>query len=101
MNAMKICAMLMSSKEFRLRPAREKRKDGVRGFGPDHGGQLFARRTANAGDAAEGRQQRFATPRADAGHVVELGSQIAPRSRAPVKRDREAMRLVADALNQQ
>ena len=39
--------------------------------------------------------------RADAGHVVELRSQIAHRPRAAMERDREAMRFVADALHQQ
>src|SRR5437868_5486937 len=98
---MKICATLMSSKESRLSPAREKRKNGIGRFRADNRGQLFTRRAPHAGDAPERRQQRLAPARADARHVIELRPQIAHRARAAMERHREAMRFVADALNQQ
>src|SRR6185503_14771885 len=114
---MKICATLMSDKgctwnakiaesekkkgSARLCPAREKGKNSVGGFRADDGRQLFASRTADAGDAAECGQQRLAPPRADARHVIELRSEIAQRPRAAVEGDGEAMRLVADPLHQQ
>ena len=86
---------------IRLRPTREKRKDGIGDFRADHGRQFLARRAPHARQAAERRQQRPAPARPDARHVVELRSQIAHRPRAAMKRDREAMRFVADALDQQ
>src|SRR5689334_23103725 len=117
LRSMKICATLMSDKgctwnakiadaekkkgTARLCPPREKGKDGIRGFRPDNGRQLFACRAAHAGEAAERGQQRLAPPRADARNVIELRSQIAQRPRAAVEGDREAMRFVADPLHEQ
>ena len=102
MNAMKTCAKLMSSKDVtgygRLC---EKRKDGIGDFRADDGRQLLARRAPHAGQAAERRQQRPAAPRSDAGHVVELRSQIAHRPRAAMERHGEAVRFVANPLDQQ
>src|SRR5712692_1498633 len=104
MSAMKICETKLASmpdKQSRLRPTREKRKDGVRRFRPDNGRELLARRAPHARHAPERRQQRLAPPGSDARHAVELGSQIAHRARTAMERDREAMGFVADALNQQ
>ena len=44
------------------------RQDGVGAFGADDGGQFLARRAADAGEAAERREQRLAPPRTDAGN---------------------------------
>src|SRR6185436_4645003 len=101
MKEMKTAAKSISGKESRLRPTREKRKDGIRHFRADNRRQLLARRAAHARQTAERRQQHLSPPDADAGHVIELASQIAHRARAPVERDGEAMRLVADALHEQ
>src|SRR5262245_34232221 len=109
-NWMKIWAALMSSTVracsagsaltvVRLRPAREKRKDGIGDLLAHHRRQLLTRRAPHTREAAERRQQRLATARANPGHVVELRSQIADGPRAAVERDRESMRLVSDALN--
>src|SRR5476649_2395992 len=98
---MKMPAKSKFCKGYRLRPTREKGKDRIGGFGADDGRQLLARGAAHTGDAAKGPQQRVAPARADAGHLVELGAQIAHRARAAMKRDGEAMRFVADALDQE
>src|SRR5712691_12270071 len=100
-SAMKICETSMPGKQSRLRPTREKRKDGVRRFRPHDGRELLARRAPYARHAPKRRQQCLAPSGSDAWHVVELGSQVAHRARMAMERDREAMRLVADALNQQ
>src|SRR5438093_5119493 len=100
-NPKNICAKSMCGKEQRLRPAREKRKDGIRGFRSDDRGQLFTRRSANAGERAERGQQRLAPARSDARDVVELRSQVAHRARAAMEREGKAMGFVADSLNEQ
>ena len=82
----------------RLRPACEKRKDGIGDFRAHFRGELFARRAPHARQAAERREQRPPPPRADARHVVELRVQITHRPGAPMERHREPVRLVADAL---
>ena len=63
--------------------------------------QFLARGATDARQTAKLRQQRFSPARADAGHIVELRAKVAKRSRLAVKRDRKAMRLVANALDQQ
>ena len=100
---MKICAKSMSGKaSTRLRPTREKRKNGI--------GDFRARPTAASSSRVARRTPArlpnvvssvLPPPRADAGHVIQLRSQIAHRARLAVERDREAVRLVADALHQQ
>ena len=94
MNAMKICAKSMSSKECnRLRPTREKRKNGVGRFRADDGRQFLARGAPHAGHAAERRQQRLAAaaarcparrraPTADRASSAR-GGGTSPRSDAP------------------
>ena len=77
------------------------REHGVGGPGADNSSELLARGATNAGDAAERGQQRLPPPRADPGDVVELRPQIAERARLAVECHREAMRLVADPLDQQ
>ena len=67
----------------------------------DDGRQLLARRAPHAGQAAERRQQRPPPPRPDAGHVVELRSQVAHRARLAMERHGEPVRLVADPLDEQ
>src|SRR6266576_2963535 len=101
MNAMTICAISMPGKKSRLRPTREKRKDGIGGFGADSGGQFLTRRAPNARDTAKRREQRLAPARADAWHMIELRLQVAHRACAAMERDREAVRFIADALYQQ
>src|SRR5215470_1239930 len=110
MKEMKIWPMLMSKGDRsecsavdvdRLRPTREKRKNGISRFCTDNRGQLFTRRAPHPCDAAEGRQERFAPARPDAGNVIELRSQIAHRPCAAVERDGEAVRFVADSLDQE
>ena len=70
-------------------------------FRPDDGIELLARGATHGGHAAECGQQRAATARPDAWDAIELRPQIAHRSRLAVKRHGEAVRLVADALQQQ
>ena len=82
------------------RPAKNARTASAT-FGADGRRQLLARRAPHAGQAAERREQRAAAARSDAGHVVELRVQIAHRARAAMERHREAMRFVADPLQQQ
>src|SRR5262249_48873183 len=102
MKAMKICATLMSSKgTIRLRPTREKRKDGVGDFSSDGGLQVLPRRAPHARHAAKRRQQCAPPAGTNAGHVVKLRSQVAHRTRAAVKRHRKTMGLVPDPLNQE
>src|ERR1051325_11108023 len=102
MKAMKTCATFTCAIDrSRLRPTREKRKDGIGGFRADDRRELFPRRAPNAGETAERRQQRAAAPRTDAGDEIELRSQVAHRPPLTMERDREAVRLVADALDQQ
>ncbi len=79
----------------------EIRQHGVGPFGADHARELLARGAADARDAAERGQQRLAPPRADPGDLVELRPQIARRALLPMERHREAVRLVADPLDQQ
>ena len=73
---------------------------GVGRLGADDRGQLLARGAADAGDAAEVLssvlRRRGPTP----GDVVELRAQVARRPGLAVEGDREAVRLVADALQQ-
>src|SRR5262249_28306187 len=102
MNAMKICAkLILTSKTSSVRPTREKRKNAIRRFRSDDGRQLFARRPPHARETAERRQQRAPPARADAGHLVELRSEVARRAPPAMERHGEAVRLVADALNQE
>jgi hypothetical protein len=68
---------------------------------PDHAGQLLARGPADAGQAAEGSQQRPAAARADTWHRIELGAEVAHRSRLAVECDGKPMRFVPDALHQE
>src|SRR5580765_5702969 len=100
MKAMKTCAKLMSM-ENRLRPTREKGKDGIGHFAADDRLELLPRRAPYAREASERRQERPPAPRADAGDVVELRVQIAHRPRAAMEGHGKAMRLVADALNEE
>ena len=46
--------------------AREVGEDGVGAAGAHNAHEIFARRTADAGDAAECREKRFSTPRSHA-----------------------------------
>src|SRR4051812_25196165 len=98
---MKISAKSYCCKGERLRPTREKGKDGIGRFCADDSGKLLARGASNACETAELRQQCLASTSTDTSDFVELGTQIAHRARASVERDREAMRFVADSLNQQ
>ncbi len=86
---------------LRLRPTREKGKNGISEFGAHLGGQFLSRGAPHAGDAAELREQRFPSPPPDARHVVKLRPQIAHRPCLAVEGDGEAMGLVAHPLNQQ
>ena len=79
---------------------REVRQDGVGGLGADHRRQLLAGGAADAGDAAEPLEQRVAAARADAGDGVQRRAQIAAGPGLAVIRDGEAVRLVADPLQQ-
>src|SRR5262245_31023563 len=73
----------------------------VRGFRPDDGNQLLARRRADARQAAEGDQQGLAAPRSDAGDLVQVRPQVALRARLAVEGDGEPVRLVADPRDEQ
>src|SRR5688572_19001684 len=80
-----------SAKRTRLLPA-EIVDDRRGGPGADDAGELFAGRAADAGQAAERRQQRAPAAGTDAGDAVELGAQVAHRARLAMERDSEAVR---------
>jgi hypothetical protein len=86
---------------FRLRPTREKRKNGVGEFGADRGRQLLSRRASHTRDAAELRQQLAPSPWTNARHIVELRAEISHGPRLPVEGDGEPMGFVAHALHEQ
>src|SRR5688572_31104671 len=77
------------------------REERVGGLRADDAHQLLASGAADAGQASERSQEHLAAARSDAGYRIELGAQVAFRARLAVERDREAVRLVANALNQQ
>src|SRR4051794_13788218 len=81
--------------------AGEMGQHGVGTSGADDRHQLLARRSANTGKAAEGREERLAPPRPDPANHVELRLEIPLRPRQAMEGDREPVRLVADALDQQ
>src|SRR6185295_17242658 len=66
----------------------------------ERGLQLLLRRLAHLLQAAEAGEQQLAPPGADAGQLVELAVQGARVAAAPVAGDGEAVRLVADLLQQ-
>ena len=80
-------------------------KEVVDGFGggPVHARrllQLLDARLADAGDRAEVAAQRLAPLRPDADDVVENGDEVALAAQLAVVGDGEAVRLVADALDE-
>ena len=91
---------------------RRRPRIGLRGAGLDlwsaegesadagDGGDLLDRRLADALHRAEDAEQRAAAARADAGQVVELGADRRLAPQVAVVGDREAVRLVADALDE-
>src|SRR5258708_209398 len=83
------------------RRTREVVDDGRCDLRADDRVQLLSRRAPHASQTAERRQQRPTTTGTDAGHGVELRTEIAHGAGAPMERDGEPMRLVADALDQQ
>src|SRR5580693_7944542 len=101
MNARTTCATLISGKTNRLSPRCEKRKDGIGELRADFRRQLLSRRAPDACQAAESDQERAAAARADAGNFVELRPEVAHGARAAVEGDREAVRLVSNALHEQ
>src|SRR3712207_3230835 len=64
-------------------------------------GQFLDARLADALGRAEVFQQGLLALRADAGQVVERGAERALAALLAVEGDREAVRLVADALHQE
>ena len=65
-----------------------------------HARQFFRRGEAHARDAAEAAKQLLHRARADAGDGVEFGGHGAAGAALAVKTDGEAMRFVADLLDQ-
>ena len=74
--------------------------DGASGLGADDVVELLARGAPNAGEAAERRQQRAAPTRADARARRRARNADRASSAIAVERDRKAVGLVADALDQ-
>ena len=67
---------------------------------PGHRGDLLDRRVADALDRPEHLHQLALALRADAGQVVERGPDAPLGAQVAVIGDREAMRLVAQALDE-
>ena len=88
------CAAARSGLERRLDPRRQRRAD------PGHGGDLLDRRVADALDRAEHLEQLALALRPDAGQVVERRADAPSRPQVAVVGDREAVRLVAQALDE-
>src|SRR5262249_37709845 len=92
---MKMLAKSRYCKSERLRPTREKRKDGIRRFRANSGRELLARRAPHTREASEFREQRLAAPRADAGNIVERRTKIPHRTRTTMEGDRKPVCFVA------
>src|SRR5215218_6320933 len=88
----------LRARPYRLSLAGKKGKNRVGDFGADGCGELFACRPPYRGEAAKTRQQGAPPTRTDAGHVIELRTQIAHRSRLAMERHGEAVGFVAHAL---
>ena len=65
-----------------------------------HPGEVFGTGQSQAGDASKFSQQLLHGSRTDAGNFVEFRFQGSARAALPVKTDGEAVRFVADLLNQ-
>ena len=72
----------------------------VRAALPHSRHEVFAGRPPHTGQAPEPCQQLAAAARADAGNRVEVRAEVALRPRRAVERDGEAVRLVANLLQQ-
>src|SRR5438132_676971 len=72
----------------------------IRRFRADDGQQLFAGGAADAGEAAEGHEERAPPARADARHAVELRAEVAHAARLAVEAHCKSVRLVANRLQQ-
>ena len=77
------------------------RQHGVRPLDADHAREFFACGTAHTRDAAERGEQGFSPSGSDAGTLVELRAQIAGLALLAMKRHREAVRFIPDALDQE
>src|SRR5687768_326151 len=78
----------------------EMRDHRIGSLAANHAPQLFTRRTPHSREAAERGQQGLATPETDPRHDVELRLEIPPAARLAVERDRKAVRLITNALQQ-
>ena len=67
---------------------------------PEDLGELVMRRTLDPGEAAESLQQLLAARRADPRQRVKTAAQGSGASPSTMPGNREAMRLVADLLEQ-
>src|SRR4029079_14929526 len=74
--------------------------DALGGGAAHRARQLLDARSAHAAQGAEAREELAALDRTDAGDVVQLRAQRALRARLAMEADREAVRLVAHALDE-
>src|SRR5262245_10120953 len=76
-------------------------QDRIGHFRADRAFELLARGAPDSRHTAEALEQQAPAPGTEARNAVELGSDRPLAARGAMERDREAMRLVADALEQQ